>query len=62
MGVLGTTIATITSDTSKVDMCLHMHKMVLPATMAKYKLKVAYSEQSIITIIITIEIAIAWTN
>ena len=46
------TIAFIVKVTTNMAMCLYMHKMVLPATIAEYKLEVTHSILNVIIIII----------
>ena len=55
--MLGITVAASTKTTTKIAMCLYTHKMVLPDTMAKYKLSAAHSTSSIVTIIRIIKVA-----
>ena len=56
--MLGTTIATIMKVTTKVVICPCIGKIVFTATMAEYKLEVAYSGPSIIMVAKMIGLAI----
>ena len=56
--MLGITVAAIMKVNNKVAICLYVKKIVLTATMAKCKLKVAHSAPNIITVTRTIGLAI----
>ena len=52
------TIAAIINVTFKEAICLYVNKMVLTATMAEYKLKVAHSALHVFTITRTIGLVV----
>ena len=58
MGVLRTTVAVIMKVTTKVAIHLYVNNMVLTATMAGYKLGVAFSAINTITVTSTILLAV----
>ena len=56
--MLGTTVSIIMKVTIKVSICLYVNKMVSIATMAEYKLEIAYSAPNIVTVTRSIGLAV----